>query len=57
MTTTYELSTFTPSFGRMSRINTERLKTAAKNRVKMARMARKQAFMRNYTQLARNMMR
>lgn len=57
VTTTYELSTFTPSFGRMSRINTERLKTAAKNRVKMARMARKQAFMRNYTQLARNMMR
>lgn len=54
VTTTYELSTFTPSFGRMSRINAERLKTAAKNRVKMARMARKQAFMKLYTQLSRN---
>jgi len=54
VTTTYELSTFTPSFGRMSKLNTERLKTAAKNRVSIAKMARKQAFMKTYTQLARN---
>ena len=54
VTTTYELSTFTPSFGRMTKLNTERLKTAAKNRVRLAKMARKQAFMRTYTQLARN---
>ena len=33
VTTTYELSTFTPSFGRLSKINTERLKSAAKQRV------------------------
>lgn len=54
ITTTYELSTFTPSFGRMSKLNTERLKTAARNRVSLAKMARKQAFMKTYTQLARN---
>jgi len=54
ITTTYELSTFTPSFGRMSKLNTERLKSAAKNRVRLAKMSRKMAFMRTYTQLARN---
>lgn len=54
ITTTYELSTFTPSFGRMSKLNTERLKRAAKNRVRLAKMERKIAFMRSYTQLSRN---
>jgi hypothetical protein len=54
VTTTYELSTFTPSFGRLSKINTERLKSAAKQRVMQSKMARQMAFMRNYTQMARN---
>ena len=54
ITTTYELSTFTPSFGRLSKLNTERLKRAAKNRVRLAKMDRKLAFMKSYTQLSRN---
>ena len=51
---TYELSTFTPSFGRLSKINTERLKSAAKQRVIQSKMARQMAFMRNYTQMSKN---
>ena len=54
VTTTYELSTFTPSFGRMSKLNTGRIKSAAKQRVMQSKMSRQQQFMRMYTQMSRN---
>ena len=54
VTTTYELSTFTPSFGRVSKLNAGRIKSAAKQRVMQSKMARQQQFMRMYTQMSRN---
>ena len=51
--TTYELTTFTPNFGRLSKINTERIKQSAKNRVAQAKQRRKMAFMDMYVQRSR----
>ena len=51
--TTYELTTFTPNFGRLAKINTERIKQAAKNRVAQAKQRRKMAFMDMYVQRSR----
>jgi hypothetical protein len=51
--TSYELTTFTPNFGRLAKINTERLKQAAKNRVAQAKQRRKMAFMDMYVQRSR----
>ena len=51
--TTYELTTFTPNFGRLSKLNTERIKQAAKNRVMQAKQRRKMAFMDMYVQRSR----
>jgi hypothetical protein len=51
--TTYELTTFTPNFGRLSKINTERIKQSAKNRVAQAKHRRKMAFMDMYVQRSR----
>lgn len=53
--TTYELTTFTPNFGRLSKLNTERIKQAAKNRVAQAKQRRKMAFMDMYVQRSRFM--
>ena len=53
--TTYELTTFTPNFGRLSKLNTERIKQAAKNRVTQAKQRRKMAFMDMYVQRSRFM--
>ena len=39
-TTTYQLSTFTPSFGRMSKMNANRLKTVGANKAKHRRQER-----------------
>ena len=51
--TNYELTTFTPNFGRLSKINTERIKQSAKNRVAQAKQRRKMAFMDMYVQRSR----
>ena len=39
-TTTYQLSTFTPSFGRMSKMNANRLKTVGSNKAKQRKQLR-----------------
>lgn len=51
--TTYSLTTFTPSFGRLAKLNTERLKQAARNRVSQAKQRRKMAFLDMYVQRSR----
>ena len=40
VTTTYQLATFTPSFGRLAKLNAERIKSVGKERVKQQRQAR-----------------
>lgn len=53
-TTTYELSTFTPSFGRMSKINSDRIRSAAKTRVMLSKLQRQQNMMKTYTSKTKN---